>query len=168
MSPMDGYIALGSNLGDREAHLRAGVEGMILEGIVPRAASSVWETEPVGSESSNAFLNMVVRVQTDRKPIEVLDSLLAIERGAGRVRGRRNEPRTLDLDLLLLGDVRLDDPRLVLPHPRMWDRRFVLAPLAELAPALRNPKTGLTVRETLQTIGERPWVRLAAPATTPL
>ncbi|MDX1387863.1 MAG: 2-amino-4-hydroxy-6-hydroxymethyldihydropteridine diphosphokinase [Acidobacteriota bacterium] len=165
---MEGYVALGSSLGDREAHLRAGLAGMTREGIRPTAVSSVWETEPVDSGSPDAFLNMVVRVQTDREPIEILERLLEIERREDRVRGRRNAPRTLDLDLLLLGDVELDDPRLVLPHPRMWERAFVLAPLAELAPVLRNPNTGLTVRETLQKIGERPWVRLAAPATPPL
>ena len=111
---------------------------------------------------------MVARIDTDRPPMDVLDRLLEIERRAGRIRRRRNDPRTLDLDLLLLGTARLDDPRLVLPHPRMWSRRFVLAPLAELAPALENPATGLTVRETLKEIGERPWVRLAVPATRPV
>ena len=101
-------------------------------------------------------------------PLTVLERLLEIERVAGRVRGRRNEPRVLDLDLLLLGDLQVHDSRLVVPHPRMWTRRFVLAPLEELAPDLRNPATLMTVRETLQDRDERPWARLAAPVSGPV
>jgi 2-amino-4-hydroxy-6-hydroxymethyldihydropteridine diphosphokinase len=165
---MEGYVALGSNLGDREAHLRAGLEGMGRSGINPVECSSMWETEPVGSDEPLVFLNMVARVSTDLSPLAVLERLLEVERVAGRVRGRRNEPRVLDLDLLMLGDSRVRSSRLVLPHPRMWSRRFVLAPLEELAPDLRNPATMMTVSETLQTLDERPWARLAVPVAGPV
>jgi 2-amino-4-hydroxy-6-hydroxymethyldihydropteridine diphosphokinase len=168
MARMEGYVALGSNLGDREAHLRAGLDGMARSGIEPLECSSMWETEPVDSDELLVFLNMVARVRTDLSPLTVLERLLEIERVAGRVRGRRNEPRVLDLDLLLLGDLQVHDSRLVVPHPRMWTRRFVLAPLEELAPDLRNPATLMTVRETLQDLDERPWARLAAPVAGPV
>ena len=165
---MEGFVALGRTLGDREAHLRAGLEGMSRSGIAPVDCSSIWETEPVGSDEPLVFLNMVARVRTDHPPLTVLDRLLAIERATGRVRARRNEPRVLDLDLLLLGDLHVSHSRLVLPHPRMWERRFVLAPLEELAPDLRNPATLMTVGETLSNLEERPWARLAAPVATPV
>ena len=123
--------------------------------------------QPVGSDEPLVFLNMVARVRTDHPPLTVLERLLEIERVTGRVRGRRNEPRVLDLDLLLLGDLHVRNSRLVLPHPRMWNRRFVLAPLEELAPDLRNPATLMTVSETLHSLDERPWARLAAPVAGP-
>jgi 2-amino-4-hydroxy-6-hydroxymethyldihydropteridine diphosphokinase len=147
---MTGHVALGSNLGDREENLRAGLRGLRLRGIEPVAVSSVWETEPVACPEPLWFLNMVARISTDRPPLEVLDRLLEIEREAGRVREARNEPRILDLDLLLLGSLEVRTGRLTLPHPRMWERRFVLAPLAEIDPDLRNPASGRTVSEELE------------------
>jgi len=160
---VDAYLALGSNLGDRAANLRAGLEGIARRGLVPLDLSSVWETEPVDSPEPLWFLNMVARAETDLPPLEVLDRLLDAEREAGRVRSARNAPRLLDLDLLLLGDLRLDHARLVLPHPRMWERRFVLAPLAEIAPGLLDPRTGRTVREACEALPPRPWVRRLGP-----
>lgn len=143
---VEGYISLGSNLGDRWAHLRAGVRGLERAGLELLALSSVWETEPIDS-APPWYLNMVVSVRAVLQPLELLDTLLDIERQAGRVRSTRNAPRTLDLDLLLLGDLEVRKPRLHLPHPRMWQRRFVLEPLAEIAPELRNPATGRTAVE---------------------
>lgn len=152
---MIAYVGLGSNLGDRRAHLRAGLEGLCAAGLRLAAASSVWESEPVDAPGSPWFLNMVAAFETDRRPLEVLDVLLDIERRAGRVRAGRNAPRTLDLDLLLLGDLRWRDERLMLPHPRMWERRFVLEPLGEIAPQLRNPDSGRTVAEECARIRHR-------------
>jgi 2-amino-4-hydroxy-6-hydroxymethyldihydropteridine diphosphokinase len=152
VSGVVGYVALGSNLGDRRAHLRMGLQGMAARGIVPARCSSLWETEPVGSTEPRWFLNMVARVRTSLSPHGALGALLEVERRVGRTRSAagRNAPRILDLDLLTLGDARIDDDRLTLPHPRMWERRFVLCPLAEIAPGLREPASGRTVREILE------------------
>ena len=160
---VEGYIALGSNLGDRAAHLRAGIDGLAAAGIRVTAESSVWETEPVDSPEPLAFLNMVVRVETELGPLGVLDRMHAIERRAGRGDAPRNAPRVLDLDLLLLGDLRCDGPRLTLPHPRMWERRFVLEPLAQIAPALRDARSGRTLLEASRAIERASWVRRIGP-----
>lgn len=144
---MDCYVALGTNLGDRAGNLLAGLDGLRRSGLAPRAVSSVWETEPVDTPFPRWFWNMAVMVRSDRAPGELLEQLLAIERAAGRHRSVRNAPRTLDLDLLLVGQLTLEEERIRLPHPRMWERRFVLEPLAEIAPELRNPLSGRTVLE---------------------
>src|SRR6185295_1772427 len=128
-------------------------------GLVVAARSSVWETEPVGSKAPEWFLNMVVRGETELAPIDVLDILLAIEQRAGSVRTVPNAPRVLDLDLLLLDQLTWNDARLVLPHPRMWERRFVLEPLREIAPGLVRPGTGETIVEAVARLGTIPVVR---------
>jgi 2-amino-4-hydroxy-6-hydroxymethyldihydropteridine diphosphokinase len=167
------HVALGSNLGDRAGHLRFALQALRQGGEEIRAVSSVWETEPVAAPGTPCFLNMVVELETRRTPHELLALLLAIEARAGRRRrGRRNEPRTLDLDLLAMESLELDDPRLHLPHPRMWQRRFVLEPLAEIAPHLRNPRTGRTVGEERRGLPASPRVvkigPLAAARALPL
>lgn len=154
MRPMVGYVALGSNVGARRAHLRAGVEGLVREGIPVTGLSSVWETEPVGGAGPGLFLNAVARIDTDRAPEEVLRVLLAVERESGRRRAGGMAPRELDLDLLLLGDLRREASDLVLPHPRMWSRRFVLAPLCELAPDLVREASGRTVAAELAALDD--------------
>ncbi len=156
---MEGFVGLGSNLGDRQAFLAAGLEALERTGLRVRAESSVWESEPVDSDSAEWFLNMVVKIESDLRPLEVLDRLLAIEKDLGRRRGIRNAPRTLDLDLLLLGDHVSDDGRLLLPHPRMWQRRFVLEPLSEIAPRIQNPGTGRTVVEERACVSDPAVVR---------
>jgi len=172
MPSVDCYIALGSNLGDRRGHLLAGLDGLEDRSIAPLARSSVWETEPVHTPFPRWFWNMVVRVESDREPRDLLVLLLGIERENGRRRRERNGPRTLDLDLLLMGDLKVDEANLTLPHPRMWGRRFVLEPLAEIAPELRNPVTGLTVIEERDKIAGLESVRrlgdLASCPTLPL
>jgi len=124
------YLGLGSNLGDRRAHLRAAVAA--LPDVV--AVSPVYESEPVGGPPGQApYLNLVVELDTTRTPRELLDVAHRLETAAGRVRTEKDGPRTLDVDVLLVGDLAVDEPDLVVPHPRMWRRRFVLAPLADLA-----------------------------------
>ena len=139
-------IALGSNLGDRDAHLRFAVSrlGALVSGL---RVSRWYETDPVGVGPQPRFLNGAVVGDTIRSPRELLDELLAIERARGRERPFPGAARSLDLDLVLFGDVTLKEPGLELPHPRFRDRRFVLEPLAEIAPELRDPVTGRTVGE---------------------
>ena len=130
------FLGLGSNLGDRLATLRSAVDA--LPDVV--AVSSVWETEPVGGPPDQAsFLNLVVELDTTSTPRQLLDVCRTLEAEAHRVRVERWGPRTLDVDVLLVGDCVVEDDDLVVPHPRMWERRFVLAPLAELAPDLVSP-----------------------------
>lgn len=130
------YLGLGANLGDPLAQLRAAVAA--LDECV--AVSSVYRTEPVGGPPGQPhFLNLVVALDTDRSPRQLLELARSLEGAAGRVRGVHHGPRTLDVDVLVVGDAVVDEPDLVVPHPRMWERRFVLVPLAELDPALVPP-----------------------------
>lgn len=131
------FLGLGSNLGDRRAHLRAAVEG--LPGVV--AVSPVYETDPVGGPEQGRYLNVVVQLDTDLDARGLLAEAQAGEQAAQRVRAERWGPRTLDIDVLWLegtdgAPVTVDEPDLQVPHPRMWQRRFVLAPLRDLAPDL--------------------------------
>lgn len=127
------FLALGSNLGDRLAFLQQAVAS--LPDLV--GCSRVYETEPIGGPlDQGAYLNAVVELRTTRTPGELLEAAQAVESAAGRVRKELNGPRTLDVDLLLYGDTRVNEPDLLIPHPRMWERRFVLAPLRDLAPEL--------------------------------
>lgn len=132
---MRAFVGLGSNLGDRLGHLRRAVEG--LPDVV--AVSPVYETDPVGGPAQGPYLNAVVELDTDLDPSELLAACRHVEGVAGRERGERWGPRTLDADLLLAGDLVVETPDLTVPHPRMWERRFVLAPLADLAPDLVPP-----------------------------
>ena len=138
------YVGLGANLGDRERTMRAAVHALAGEaGIEVVAVSTLRETEPVGVGDQPRFLNGVAELETSLAPRELLDQLLAVEQRFGRVRTRgEHGPRTLDLDLLLYGDEVMDEPGLAVPHPRLHERRFVLEPLAELAPGLVVPGRG--------------------------
>jgi 2-amino-4-hydroxy-6-hydroxymethyldihydropteridine diphosphokinase len=146
--PVPVAIALGSNLGDRAAHLAYAVERLsaVLDGV---RVSNAHETAPVGVGDQPPFLNAAIAATTVLPARPLLDTLLAIERDRGRARPFAGAPRTLDLDLILHGDAVVDEPGLQVPHPRFRARRFVLAPLAEVAPEMRDPLTGLTVRELL-------------------
>ena len=138
------YVGLGSNLGDREALIR---EAAQLIGAT--RLSSIIETEPWGYEEQPRFLNAVAEVETALTARELLEALLAVERRLGRERtGERWGPRTIDLDLLLYGEERIDEPGLVVPHPRIHERLFVLEPLAELDPSVKIPGKG-TVSDVL-------------------
>lgn len=128
------YLSLGSNVGDRAAHLAAGVA--IAAGDDAHRVSRVYETEPVGGVAQDDFWNLVVEVTTDAGAAELLERARRAEAAAGRTREVRWGPRTLDVDVLLVGDEVSDDPEITVPHPRMWERAFVVVPLAELAPDL--------------------------------
>ena len=132
------YVGLGANLGDREGTIRAAVAN--LPGVA--AVSTLRETDPVGFTDQPRFLNGVAALETELAPRELLDVLLAVERRLGRERGKRWGPRTIDLDLLLYGDEVIDETGLTIPHPRLHERRFVLEPLADLAPKLVVPGRG--------------------------
>jgi 2-amino-4-hydroxy-6-hydroxymethyldihydropteridine diphosphokinase len=142
------FIALGANLGDRLATLQEATRRLREIGPV-EAESSVYETEPVGFLEQPRFLNAVVQARTALPPEDIVRRLLAIESAMGRTRSFRNAPRTIDLDLLLLGDETRDEPGVTLPHPRLQERAFVLAPLAEIAPEARVPGLGRTAAELL-------------------
>jgi 2-amino-4-hydroxy-6-hydroxymethyldihydropteridine diphosphokinase len=136
-----GYLGLGSNVGDREAHLRAAIAGLEAAGVEVDAVSSTYESAPVGEVLDQPdFLNAAVRVRTDLEPDVLLDLCKEIEAARGReLDAPRHSPRPLDLDLLLLGDLDLSTGRLTLPHPEVTRRRFVLVPLLELDPELALP-----------------------------
>ncbi len=139
-TPVRAFLGLGSNLGDRRAHLGAAVATLRAAGDVV-AVSPLYETEPVDAPAgSSAFLNLVVVLWTADHPRRLLPRCAELEEAAGRVRTVRNGPRPLDADVLLVGDSVVDDPDLQVPHPRLWERRFVLAPLADLAPELVSPE----------------------------
>jgi 2-amino-4-hydroxy-6-hydroxymethyldihydropteridine diphosphokinase len=138
------YVGLGANLGDRERTLRAAVDALAAEdGIEVVAVSTLRETEPVGVGEQPRFLNGAAELETALTARELLHFLLAVEQRFGRVRvPGEHGPRTLDLDLLLYGEEAIDEPGLTVPHPRLHERRFVLEPLAELAPGLVVPGRG--------------------------
>lgn len=126
------FLGLGANLGDRDANLQAAVDGLRARGVRALRSSSVYETEPVGGPPQPPYRNAVVEVETDLSPHALLDVCQAVEAALGRVRDERWGPRTIDIDLLDCEDLRVDDDRLTLPHPRMGERAFVLVPLADL------------------------------------
>ena len=137
------FVGIGSNLGDREAHLARAIELLSAEdGIEVSAVSEIRETEPVGPVEQGSFLNGAVQVGTELAPRELLDRLLGIEQRMGRIRRERYGPRTIDLDLLLYGDEVVDEPGLIVPHPRLKERRFALEPLSDLDPSLTIPGAG--------------------------
>lgn len=141
------YIALGSNLGDKEKNLRRALLLLTQQGVEVVRVSSFLSTEPYGVTDQPQFLNAVACVRTSLAPLALLDVLLATELAMGRVRLRHWGERNIDLDLLLYEDVVLDTPRLRLPHPDMQNRDFVLLPLAEIAPELKHPTLQKTIWE---------------------
>lgn len=144
----DVCLGLGSNLGDRAAHLRAAL-ARLRTIVVPGAISSVWRTEPVGYSDQPEFWNLVLCGTTELSPEDLLAAIQDIEAAGGRTRSFPNAPRTIDIDLLLYDDRQITRPELTVPHPRMLERGFVLRPLAEVAPWWVHPITGERIADHL-------------------
>jgi 2-amino-4-hydroxy-6-hydroxymethyldihydropteridine diphosphokinase len=161
---MDGYLGLGSNEGDRRAHLEAAVQALPARGVVVTASSSVYETEPVGEVlDQREFFNACLRMRTELAPEGLLDACKEVERALGRLPGGiRHGPRPIDVDLLLLDGVELASERLTLPHPEVAERRFVLVPLLELDPDLVVPGIG-RLSDALAGLGPGQEVKRAGP-----
>ncbi len=158
------YLSAGSNLGEREAHLKGAVESLRKEGINVLQTSPVYETEPWGVGEQPWFLNLVIEARTGMAPEKLLSRLQAIEKAAGRVRPYPGAPRTVDLDILLYDDLVMNEPSLQIPHPRMSERRFVLEPLARIAPELRHPILRETIRSLLASCVDPAVVKLHSPS----
>lgn len=146
------YLSLGSNLGDRAASLAAAVEALRSPELTIVRASSIYETEPRDLPGQPWFLNQMVEAETAFFPRQLLARTQKVERELGRKRGVAKGPRVIDVDIVLFGDSVVQTPDLEIPHPRMAERRFVLEPLAELAPDLRHPQTRRTIRDLLKEV----------------
>ena len=158
------YVALGSNMGDRPGNLLLAVRGMMEAAICVCRLSSVYETQPVSEIEQPPYLNMVVEVGNPLPaPEQVMARLLRIEFLLGRTRDVKDGPRTIDLDLLLYGEVESNTEFLRLPHPRLHERRFVLEPLVEIAPQLMHPTLKCSASELLEKLQDRSEVRRWAP-----
>ena len=159
------YIGLGSNLGDRAGNLLLGVRGMLDVGLAVSRLSQIYETKPVETFAQPNFLNMVAELHLGAlpPPNEVMERLLQIEQSLGRTRDLNKGPRSIDLDLLLYGNETSDTQLLTLPHPRLHLRRFVLEPLAELAPTLVHPTLNKTMAELLVALDDSAEVNLWKP-----
>ena len=158
------YVALGSNLGDLAGHLLMAVRGMMEAAICVCRVSSIYETEAVSEIEQAPFLNMVAEVGNPLPaPEQMMARLLRIEFLLGRTRDLKNGPRTIDLDLLLYGDVESNTEFLMLPHPRLHERRFVLEPLAEIAPQLMHPTLKCSITELLDSLQDIATVKRWGP-----
>ena len=146
------YLGLGSNLGNRQKNLDMALD-LLSQRLRVKKVSAVYDSEPVGNTDQPRFLNMVCQVYTNLAPAELLALAKAIESKMGRIPRGRNAPRTIDIDILLYGDQVIDTPELVIPHPRLAERAFVLIPLAEIAPDAAHPTSGKTVNQMFQELG---------------
>jgi 2-amino-4-hydroxy-6-hydroxymethyldihydropteridine diphosphokinase len=152
------YLSLGSNVGDREAQLRAAQARLTPLGRLV-AVSSLYETEPVEFIEQPWFLNCVVALETGKTPPQLMAEILGIEEEMGRRRVQKKGPRVIDIDILLFGDIVINTENLTIPHPAMHQRRFVLEPLAEIAPEVLHPLFDKTIRELLDALPEGQAVR---------
>jgi 2-amino-4-hydroxy-6-hydroxymethyldihydropteridine diphosphokinase len=157
------YLGLGSNLGDPRRNLARARGRLAASGLRIRKTSSLYRTEPVGNIGQPWFLNQVVRIETDLSPWEILGLVKRLESEMGRTPGPPNGPRVIDIDILLAGDTIVDTPDLTVPHVRLAERNFVLAPLAEIAPRAVHPRLRKTIRTLLGASSDRARVVKAAP-----
>jgi 2-amino-4-hydroxy-6-hydroxymethyldihydropteridine diphosphokinase len=153
------YLSLGSNVAEREANLRAAIAALAGAGVRVRRVSSIYETEPVDYLEQGWFLNCVVEGETESPALELLRGLRGIEARMGSKKAFAKGPRLIDMDILLYGDETIDMAELQVPHPRMHLRRFVLVPLAEIAPGLRHPSWDDAARGLLERTADRSVVR---------
>ena len=144
------YLSLGSNVGDRRAHLNQAIELLPASGVQILRTSPIYETEPVDYVNQSWFLNLVLEAETELFPLQLLTRTQRIERSLGRIRTNPKGPRTIDIDILLYARAIVRMARLEIPHPRMIERRFVLQPLADLAPDLRHPVVHQSIRQLLE------------------
>jgi len=159
MSEKTVYLSLGSNIGDREQNLRSAMGELPHAGVALRKVSSFYETEPVDLREQPWFLNCVVEAETHFDPFMLLRALREIETKIGSKKLVAKGPRLIDMDILLYGSETIDTPELQVPHPRMHLRRFVLVPLAEIAPDVIYPATNLSIRQLLERTPDRSAVR---------
>lgn len=162
--PVSAYVALGSNLGDRDAHLAAALAALrATPGVQVVAVSAIYETDPVGPPPQGAYLNAAAELRTTLDAPELLEQLQRIEAAAGRTRGpERDAPRTLDLDLLFFGAWKIEAPGLSVPHPRLHERAFVLEPLCEIAADLVHPVLNHSVEDLARRVRDPEAVRRRA------